>query len=80
MAPRVPEHEENLSLGERAAYMAVGLGLAAAGARPRPNPLLNVLALGLGSYIAWCGYVGRCPVKAVLLGDRPEMGRLAGRR
>jgi threonine/homoserine/homoserine lactone efflux protein len=47
--------ERNLSMTERAVYVAVGLGLAAAGAKPRPNPLLNVLALAGGSYLAWTG-------------------------
>jgi len=27
-----------------------------------------VLALAGGAYIAWAGYAGRCPVKAVLTG------------
>jgi hypothetical protein len=58
--------QKNLSLGERVAYVAVGLGIAAAGARPRLNPLLNVLALAAGSYVAWSGYRGRCPVKGML--------------
>jgi len=60
--------ETNLSTAERGIYMLVGLGLAAAAARPRPNPLLNVLALAGGSYLAWRGYVGNCPVKAALTG------------
>lgn len=60
----------NLSTGERAIYIGLGLGIAAAGAQPRPNPLLNVLALATGSYLAWSGYQGRCPVKAVLVEDR----------
>jgi hypothetical protein len=64
------ENRPNLSIGERAVYIGLGLGIAAAGARPRPNPLLNVLALATGSYLAWSGYQGRCPVKAVLLDDR----------
>jgi len=71
--------EGNLSLAERAAYMAIGLGIAAAGAKPRPNPLLNVLAPGLGSYIAWRGYVGRCPIKAALIDGPGEMDRIADR-
>ena len=62
------EGEQNLSMSERAIYMAAGLGLAAAGARPRPNPLLNVLALAGGAYIAWAGYSGHCPVKAAITG------------
>ena len=55
-------------MAERAAYIIAGLGLAAAGVKPRPNPLLNVIALAGGSYLAWRGYVGTCPVKAALLG------------
>jgi hypothetical protein len=62
----------NLTMGERAFYMAAGLGLAAAGARPRPNPRLNVLALSAGAYMAWSGYMGRCPAKAMLFGDDAE--------
>lgn len=56
----------NLSTTQRAVYVALGLGVAAAGARPRPNPLLNVIALAAGSYLAWSGYQGRCPLKAAL--------------
>jgi hypothetical protein len=59
----------NLSMTERGVYMLAGLGLAAAAARPRPNPLLNILALLGGSYLAWRGYVGNCPVKAALVGS-----------
>jgi hypothetical protein len=62
--------ERNLSWSERAIYIAVGLGLTAAGAKPRPNPLLNVLALAGGSYLAWRGYVGQCPLKAMLVDSR----------
>lgn len=64
----------NLSLSERAIYVAVGLGLAAAGAKPRPNPLLNVLALAGGSYLAYTGYTGACPVKAAIA-DQSGSGR-----
>ena len=60
------EGQPNLSMTQRAMYVAGGLGLAAAGAKPRPNPLLNVLAIAAGSYLAWSGYEGRCPVKAAL--------------
>ena len=79
MAAGVSGDEQNLSFGERAAYIAVGLGLAAAGAKPRPNPLLNVIALGLGGYIAWRGYVGQCPIKAALVDGSSGLGRIAGR-
>ncbi|MBA1158599.1 DUF2892 domain-containing protein [Vibrio parahaemolyticus] len=64
--------EPNLSTVERGAYMLAGLGLAAAAAKPRPNPLLNILALAGGSYLAWRGYVGNCPVKAALMGSHDQ--------
>ena len=64
---RVAKHDgQNLSLGERAVYVAAGLGLAALGAKPRPNPLLNVIALAGGAYLAWSCYEGRCVVKEAL--------------
>jgi threonine/homoserine/homoserine lactone efflux protein len=68
--------EPNLSTVERSAYMLAGLGLAAAAAKPRPNPLLNILALLGGSYLAWRGYVGNCPVKAALTSSH-DSGRIA---
>ena len=58
----------SLSTSERGAYIVAGLALAAAGVKPRPNPLLNVLALLGGSYLAWRGFLGSCPVKAALMG------------
>jgi threonine/homoserine/homoserine lactone efflux protein len=61
--------EPNLSATERGIYMLAGLGLAAAAVKPRPNPLMNILALAGGSYLAWRGYVGNCPVKAALMGS-----------
>ncbi|MCG7392006.1 DUF2892 domain-containing protein [Microvirga sp. ACRRW] len=57
---------------ERGAYMIAGLGLAAAAAKPRPNPLLSVLALAGGSYLAWRGYVGNCPIKAAMTGGSDD--------
>jgi hypothetical protein len=71
---------ENLSTTERALYIMAGLGLAAAGAKPRPNPLLNVLALAGGAFIAWRGYVGQCPVKAMITDQGEARARIAGRR
>ena len=59
--------EPNLSWTERGISIVAGLGLAAAATQPRPNPLLNVLALAAGSYLAYRGAVGRCPVKAALI-------------
>ena len=64
---------------ERTIYIVAGLGLAAAGAKPRPNPLLNVIALAGGSYLAWRGYVGTCPVKAALYGASGQAERVAHR-
>lgn len=72
--------EPNLSTAERGAYMIAGLGLAAAAAKPRPNPLLNVLALAGGSYLAWRGYVGSCPIKAALTGSDSSSERIAHHR
>ena len=81
MASELPvplaETQKNLSLGDRAIYVAAGLGLAAAGARPRPNPLLNVLALAAGSYIAWTGAQGHCPVKSLLADARQRIAPTA---
>ncbi len=51
----------DLSLGERAVSVVLGLGLAAVAARPRPNKALSVLALAAGSYLAWRGATGRGP-------------------
>lgn len=73
----VMDGEPNLSTVERGAYMIAGLGLAAAAAKPRPNPLLNIVALLGGSYLAWRGYVGNCPVKAALMGSNGSSGRIA---
>jgi len=70
---------QNLSWEERAAYVVLDLGIAAAGAKPRPNPVPNVLALGIGGFLAWAGYQGRCPVKAALMDGATGNGRIAGR-
>jgi uncharacterized membrane protein len=59
-----------LSAGERTLSVVIGLTLAAAGAKPRPNMLLNLLALGAGSYLAYRGATGYCPVKAALTDQR----------
>ncbi len=61
----VPDGGE-ISLGERTLSVAVGLSLAAAAARPRPNAFLSVLALAAGSYLAYRGATGHCPIKAAL--------------
>ena len=61
-APAAPE----LSFTERAISTLIGLGLAAAATKPRPNPVLNVVALIAGSYLAYRGASGHCPIKAAL--------------
>jgi hypothetical protein len=58
--------DPHLSFGERAVSVVLGLGLAAAATKPRPNPLLNLLALVGGSYLAYRGASGYCPIKAAL--------------
>ena len=65
-----------LTVAERAAYVIAGLGLAAVAVKPRPNPLLNVAALAAGSYLAWRGYVGTCPIKAALHGATDTVHRI----
>jgi uncharacterized membrane protein len=59
----------DMSIGERAGSILAGLMLAAAGAKPRPNMLLNVAALAAGSYLAYRGATGHCPVKRALIGS-----------
>jgi hypothetical protein len=44
----------------------VGLVLAAAAAKPRPNPVLTLVALAGGSYLAYRGATGYCPIKAAV--------------
>jgi hypothetical protein len=70
--------DQNLTSSQRAIYMLAGLGLAAASVKPRPNPLLNVVALTAGSYLAWRGYEGSCPVKAALIDDTNDFPQLPG--
>ena len=55
-----------LSLTERGLSIGAGLFLAAAASRPRPNVALNVMALALGSFLAYRGATGYCPVRAAL--------------
>ena len=70
----------HLSWTARGVSVAAGLAIAAAGVKPRPNPLLNVLALGIGSYLAYRGATGYCPVKAALVEDDSKpVGRIAHR-
>lgn len=60
----------DLSAGERFISIVAGLFLASSSLKPRPNMLLNVLALAAGSYLAYRGATGYCPVKAAL-NDEP---------
>ena len=55
-----------LTTGERAVSIVVGLMLAASSAKPRPNMFLNLLALLGGSYLAYRGATGYCPIKGAL--------------
>jgi uncharacterized membrane protein len=58
----VPE----ISTEGRVVSVIAGLILAAAAVKPRPNRLLSVLALATGSYLAYRGATGHCPLtKAV---------------
>src|SRR5215212_1578161 len=70
MFPDVISGSPELSTGERIGSVIVGLTIAAAGAKPRPNVLLNVAALAAGSYLAYRGATGYCPIKAALSGAR----------
>jgi hypothetical protein len=47
------------------------------GANSRPNPVLNVLAFGIGGFLAWAGYQGRCSLKAALMDRATGNGRIA---
>ncbi|MCX5515668.1 hypothetical protein C3941_06540 [Kaistia algarum] len=54
----VPE----ISPAGRTLSVIAGLVLAAASVRPRPNRFLSVLALATGSYLAYRGATGHCPI------------------
>ena len=70
MLPDLLSGSPELSTGERTVSVIVGLMIAAAGARQRPNVLLNLAALAAGSYLAYRGATGYCPIKAALTGAR----------
>ncbi len=55
-----------MSTGERTASVLAGLFLAAVAIRPRPNRLLSVLALATGSYLAYRGATGSCPLSEAI--------------
>lgn len=55
-----------LSTTERTLSVAGGLVLAAVAAQPRPNVLLSILALAAGSFLAYRGATGYCPIRAAL--------------
>lgn len=64
--PIDPAPPPEMSTGSRVLSVLAGLTLAAASVRPRPNRLLSVLALASGSYLAYRGATGRCPVTEAL--------------
>ncbi len=64
--PDVLSGKPELSTVERALSVVGGLFLASASMKQRPNSLLNILALAAGSYLAYRGATGYCPVKAAL--------------
>jgi uncharacterized membrane protein len=70
MLPDMLDGNPVLSAGERTVSVIVGLLIAAAGAKPRPNMLLNLAALAAGSYLAYRGATGYCPIKAALTGQQ----------
>jgi uncharacterized membrane protein len=61
-----PSEHPNIGMGERSLSVVAGLAIAASAARPHPNPLLSLLALGIGSYLAYRGATGYCPLKAAM--------------
>jgi uncharacterized membrane protein len=66
-----------LSTLERALSVFGGLFLASTSMKQRPNRLLSLLALGAGSYLAYRGATGYCPVKAAL-NDETGNGKALG--
>lgn len=59
-----------ISLGERTLSVAGGLVLAAVAAQPRPNVVLSVLALAAGTFLAYRGATGHCPIRAAMAAPR----------
>ena len=60
--PTEPILVPEMSLAGRTVSVLAGLALAAAAVRPRPNRFLSVLALVTGSYLAYRGATGHCPI------------------
>ena len=67
--------DPHLSAGERAISVLVGLGLTSIAAQPRPNVFLSMMALATGSYLAYRGATGYCPIKASLNDEFVDAGR-----
>ena len=76
--------DPHLSSGERAVSVLLGLGLTSIAAQPRPNVFLSMLALATGSYLAYRGATGYCPIKASLndehrqIEPKPAQARVEG--
>ena len=62
MMTRSHSADPTMSPGGRTLSVLAGLALAAASLRPRPNPVLSILALVTGSYLAYRGATGTCPI------------------
>ena len=75
--PTEPVLVPEMSTGGRTLSVLAGLALAAAAVRPRPNRLLSLLALATGSYLAYRGATGHCPITEALEGhfDQQELPR-----
>lgn len=70
MSNNLPTLHEGGQLGmpERALSVVGGLALAAVAAKPRPNRLLSLMALAAGSFLAYRGATGTCPIRAAIDG------------
>lgn len=66
--------DPHLSSGERILSVLLGLGLTSIAAQPRSNVFFSILALTSGSYLAYRGATGFCPVKASFNEDYPKFG------
>ena len=66
MLPIAGDQSGHLSVEARSLSVIVGLALAAVAAKPRPNLLLSLAALAAGSFLAYRGATGYCPISASL--------------